>query len=115
MKTYLITLVATLYFVGAPTTWAHVPSARHAEGVIENVDRNNMTIAIRSNSEVSIFYWNERTRFILNNKQVISVFPKVGEKIDCWYLKPLFGDPLVKRISWQDSPGIVDEAIYSTN
>lgn len=102
MKTYIFKVIVMFFLLGVPETMAHVPSSRRAEGIIEHIDIKSRTIKIQSNSEVYVFHWNDRTRFILNDKKVEQIFPQVGTTIDYWYIRPLFGNPVVKRITWGD-------------
>lgn len=92
-----------LFFLTAPNSWARQTSSRLAEGVIEKVDQETHTLTIKSleDSKIQVFVWNDRTKFLKNNKLTDPAALKVGTIVDYWYRAPLFGEQFVTKVTWE--------------
>ena len=104
-ETKSVLLAAVLFVLAASSpVSARTPPAREWCGVIERINHQAKTLAVRSDKESKTLelIWRDNTRFIRNSKFDSPVALKQGTKVCVFYRAPIFGKPFATKVVWVD-------------
>ena len=102
-KPFTISLIIFL-LAATFSAWGRTPPAREWCGVIERIDHQAKTLAVRSDKESKTFelMWRDRSQFIRNSKFDSPTTLKEGSKVCVFYRAPIFGKPFATRVIWTE-------------
>jgi hypothetical protein len=104
MITIRVALSALALSVLTPMRVAAVPSPQMHEmtGTVQRIDREKLTILPTSASKPTVFVWNTKeTKFVRNDAFSSVDALRVGTHVVIRCSHPIFGKPLLYRVSWQ--------------
>ena len=101
MAVALVAIAVSLNSVGQLDA---VPSPEQHEmsGTVQHIEAKTLTVLPEGSSVPVVFAWNSKDTKFLHNRVFTTVdFLRVGTHVTIRCSHPIFGSPLLYRISWQ--------------